>query len=49
MKRIALLSLAGVLFLGCNDAGQPVDDGVVVHELSASPSTTHIFFFDDLS
>ncbi len=45
MKRIALFSLASVLFVGCNDAGQ-LDDEVVVHELKASPSTTHIFFFD---
>ncbi len=46
MKRIALFSLAGVLFVGCNDVRQQVDDEVVVHELKASPSTTHIFFFD---
>ena len=35
MKRIALFSLASVLFVGCNDAAQPVDDEVVVHELKA--------------
>ena len=46
MKRIALISLASVLFVGCNDATQPIDDEVVVHELRASPSTTHISFFD---
>ena len=46
MKRIALFSLASVLFVGCNDATQPVDDELVVHELKASPSTTHISFFD---
>ena len=46
MKRIALFSLASVIFVGCNDATQPVDDEVVVHELKASPSTTHISFFD---
>ena len=47
MKRIALFSLASVLLVGCNDATQPVDDEtVVVHELKASPSTTHISFFD---
>ena len=46
MKRISLFSLASVLLVGCNDATQPVDDEVVVHELKASPSTTHISFFD---
>ncbi len=46
MKRIALFSLASVLLVGCNDATQPVEDEAVVHELQASPSTTHISFFD---
>jgi acetamidase/formamidase len=46
MKRISLLSLASVLLVGCNDATQPVDDEGTVHELNASPSTTHISFFD---
>ena len=46
MKRLALFSLLIVLFVGCKDAAQPIDDEVVVHELKASPSTTHISFFD---
>ena len=46
MKCIALLSLAAVLCFGCVDTTPPVDDEVVVHELNASPSTTHISFFD---
>ena len=46
MRRIALFSLAGVFFSACNDATQAVDDEGTVHELNASPSTTHISFFD---
>ncbi len=46
MKRIALISLASVIFVGCSDAAPPVDAAVVVHEIKASPSTTHISFFD---
>ena len=47
LQRAPLFAAAVVLFVACSDAAQSVEDAVVVvHELNASPATTHIFFFD---